>query len=286
MDIGTMYQADDEFRALARRHQAEYRSSVLGALWDTYGNRLTEEDGRALLNYYDKLGVREAKIARFPQYKAERDADMLRSEHIPFNMFGPLRARPETAVQVLGKLTGQRFARLLMLEFEWAPEPKSSYLDDRTAFDVYACCRDDRGRRIGVGVEVKYTERGYAIGDTESKRVSDPESIYWRVTRASGAFLSGDERALGSDNLRQIWRNHLLGLAMCLRNDVDDFVSVTLYPSGNVHFTHALVAYRENLVDAARDSVLACTYENYIASLTGGVDIEEWRQYLQRRYVV
>ncbi len=286
MDIGNLYPADDKFRARARKHQAGYRAAVLHCPWDAYGNRLTEADGRALLNYYDKLGVREAKLARFPDYKAERDADMLRSEHIPFNLFGPLKTRPDLASCVLGEMVGRQLAEVLALEFEWAPAPARSYLNDRTSFDVYVCARDHRGHRVGIGLEIKYTERAYAIGATERKRVNDPESTYWRVTRASGAFVDASNRVLASDDLRQIWRNHLLGLAMRLRGNVDDFASVTLYPSGNEHFTHALSAYREHLLDGERQGVLGRTYESFISSLSGGGDIEEWKRYLEKRYIV
>lgn len=288
MDIGALYPADDDFKARARKHQAQYRAEVLGVEWDTYGNRLTKKDGEALLIYYDKLGVREAKIRRFPDYSSKRDGDMLRSEHIPFNMFGPLQTNADLAKQVLGKLIGREIADLLALEFEWAPEPRELYLGDRTAFDVYACLKpkDQQIRCIGLGIEVKYTERGYPIGNTESKRVADHDSLYWCVTRKSGAFVPDGYGALASDDLRQIWRNHLLGLAMRIHGDINDFVSVTLYPAGNTHFTNALAAYRAHLSAEARNSLLGRTYESYFEALGGDNSIMNWREYLQSRYVV
>ena len=91
--IGPQYEHDDHFKAAARLHQSAYRAKVLKVGFDKYGNRLTEWAGRALLNYYDGLGVREALRQRYPTYTKSRDADMLRSEHIPFNLFAPLIGR-------------------------------------------------------------------------------------------------------------------------------------------------------------------------------------------------
>lgn len=94
-EIGSQYGRDDSFKAAARLHQSTYRARVLDVDCEDYGNRLTDADGRALLNYYDGLGIREALRQRYPQYSKERDADLLRSEHIPFNMLAPLADRPD-----------------------------------------------------------------------------------------------------------------------------------------------------------------------------------------------
>ena len=95
IDIGPQYEPDDHFKADARLHQSAYRAKVLKVGFDQYGNRLTESAGRALLNYYDGLGVREALGQRYPTYSKSRDANMLRGEHIPFNLFAPLIGRPD-----------------------------------------------------------------------------------------------------------------------------------------------------------------------------------------------
>ena len=65
---------------------------------------------------------------------------------------------------------------------------------------------------------------------------------------------------LVSDYLRQIWRNHLLGLSMVKNNDIDKFISATLYPSGNDHFQHALSDYRSHLHPSAQKDVFGCTF--------------------------
>lgn len=172
------------------------------------------------------------------------------------------------------------------MKLEWAPEPKHNYLNDMTSFDSYLQGIGENGELVGIGIEVKYTERGYRIGKLEAKRVHDPESTYWVMTRESGLFLGDGHNDLAQDDLRQIWRNHLLGLAMVRRNDIAKFMSVTLYPSGNAHFAHALAKYQGLLKEAARNSVCGCTFERFIECLRGDGAIEKWKQFLIERYLI
>lgn len=286
MNFGPQYRHDDPFKAAARLHQSRYRAAVLHVNFCEYGNRLTDEDGRALLNYYEGLGVREALRRRYPRYSKKRDADMLRSEHIPFNMLAPLEGRPELTRHILAAGLGLDLVGPYEIRIEWAPEPADHYLGDKTSFDGYIQGVGSAGEVVGVGIEVKYTEKGYPIGASEAARVDDPESTYWTTTRESGVFVGGGCKSLADDDLRQIWRNHLLGLAMVQRGDVDDFVSITLYPAGNEHFTVALGTYQGQLLDEARRSVRGCTFEDYIGCLQGDNGIEAWRQYLADRYLI
>ena len=64
--IGPQYEHDDHFKANTRLHQSAYRAKGLKVGFDKYGNRLTEWAGRALLNYYDGLGVWEALRQSYP----------------------------------------------------------------------------------------------------------------------------------------------------------------------------------------------------------------------------
>jgi len=89
-EIGKQYELDDHFKRAARLHQSKFRRDILSVDFNEYGNRLLDIDKR-LLNYYDQLGVRASLRERYPKYSKKRDADMLRSEHIPFNLFGPLK---------------------------------------------------------------------------------------------------------------------------------------------------------------------------------------------------
>lgn len=284
-EIGPQYDPDDNFKSSARLHQSAYRASVLNVGFDEYGNRLTESAGRALLNYYDGLGVREALRRRFPSYSKKRDADMLRSEHIPFNLLAPLIEMPDLTEHLLNKMLGTPLRRPFRVQFEWAPEPAKLYLGDKTSFDTYIEAHDLAGR-VGVGIEVKYTERGYLLGAAEAARVADAESSYWSLTRDSGAFADSECRLLATDDLRQIWRNHLLGLAMKGAGNVDRFISLTIYPSGNRHIADALSKYRTLLTDKGKLDLLECTFERYISCISDSPELENWKTFLRERYIV
>ena len=285
-NIGPQYEPDDQFKAAARLHQSAYRANVLKVGFDQYGNRLTESAGRVLLNYYDGLGVRDALRRRYPTYSRSRDADMLRSEHIPFNLFAPLIDRPDLANSLLYRILGVELSPPYQIELEWAPKPAEKYLGDRTSFDTYIRGADDQGRVVGIGIEVKYTEQGYRLGPSEALRIENPESTYWTTTRESGIFTDTGCKLLATDDLRQIWRNHLLGLKMRAVGDLDRFISVTIFPSGNEHMSHALSRYQRLLTNEGKSDLQSCTFERYIGFLDGDAVIEEWKSFLQDRYLV
>lgn len=284
--IGTQYDQDDAFKAAARLHQSRYRAAVLKVGFSEYGNRLTEENGRALLNYYDRLGVRETLRQRYRHFSNKRDSDMLRSEHMPFNLFAPLLKKPDLTQDVLKSAFGINLVGPFTIRFEWAPKPAENYINDRTSFDTYIQGFNTSGKMVGVGIEVKYTERGYRIGTTEAIRVRDPKSVYWATTRESGLFASDGSDRLGHDDLRQIWRNHLLGLTMIRHGDVSDFMSVTLHPSGKKHIAVAINEYKNLLKEKSSTCVQGCTFEKFIDTLSGDSEVESWKRFLAERYVI
>lgn len=284
--IGEQYTQDDGFKAAARLHQSHYRANNLKIDYDDYGNRLKNEDAEKLLNYYEGLNVRSVLRKRFPVYSKKRDADMLRSEHIPFNLFAPLTVDHELTKQIIQRTFGINCNEIQKVEFEWAPKPKENYLDDATAFDVYISYLNEKNMISGIGIEVKYTEKAYTIGLTEKKKVNDENSSYWSVARASGVFLDFANPAFVSDELRQIWRNHLLGLAMVQRNEIKDFTSIIIFPARNLHFLQVIPDYQDLLCDSCRNLVYGCTYESYITAISGNEEMEHWKEYLQKRYIV
>ncbi len=285
-EIGPQCDGDDRFKAAARRHQSRYRANILNVGYSEYGNWLTDEDAQSLMNYYEGLNTREELRKRYLSYWESRDANMLRSEHIPFNMLAPLKEDSDLAKHIVEGAFGIECQPPFDIRFEWAPDPKEDYLGDKTAFDTYIQYHDRNGRTAGIGIEVKYTEHGYRIGASEAARVADKGSRYWEVTRVSGQFLNQDNELLGHDDMRQIWRNHLLGLAMCQRGEISEFTSIILYPEGNEHFGVVIPKYQHLLKEAYRGQVRGCTFEKYIESITGGEEILKWKGYLSERYLV
>lgn len=280
--IGKQYEPDNEFKAAARLHQSKYRADILNVDCDEYGNRLLDKDARRLLNYYDGLNIRTA----LPSYLKKRDADMLRSEHIPFNLFAPMVVNRILAKDLIQNAFKIKCSEVLCVKFEYAPKTKENYLNDGTAFDVYIHYRGENNKEAGIGIEVKYTEKSYPIGVTEKKNVENQDSKYWKVTRASKAFINDSNPLLKTDAMRQIWRNHLLGLAMVQRKDISEFTSIILYPEGNLHFGHVIPEYRALMRESHQQQVIGRTYERLIAQISGDEEIMRWKAYLERRYLV
>lgn len=286
IEIGEQYYLDDPFMASARLHQSRYRLETLRVDCDIYGNMLKDSDAKDLLNYYGRLGVREELRKRYQKYSKIRDANMLRSEHIPFNMFAPLMGRLDLAKQIMQKAFGVQLEKVTDIKIEYAPEPKEFYLYDGTSFDVYVNYLNSQGKISGLGIEVKYTEHEYAVGLREKGNIENKKSKYWELTDSSGQFVDESKDYLACDKMRQIWRNHLLGLAMKQRNDLSEFTSITMHPSGNLHFTKAILEYHSLMKPEFRKTVIGCTFEKYIDAINGDVKILDWKKYLFERYIV
>lgn len=292
-EIGKQYFMDDAFKAKARVHQSNYRASVLKVDFNEYGNRLTDEDAKLSLNYYGGLGVIETKNLRYPNYSKTRDADMLRSEHIPFNIFVPLKNKLELATQIFKTYKNLQVKEVVMIEIEYAPKDKRKYLDDATSFDAYIEFINNQDKRCGLGVEVKYTEQAYKLTQDSSEylKVNNKNSKYHIITNESNKFVEGTISEMIKDDFRQIWRNYILGLSMVKNNELEHFYSMTLYPSGNIHFADKLPKFLELIQPEFKNEVFGETFENFFEKLkleTSKLNDEEydkWVHYLNERYL-
>ncbi|MCL4750461.1 MAG: hypothetical protein KJ015_09885 [Myxococcales bacterium] len=291
-DWGAQYPKDDPFKARARLHQSRFRADVLGLdEYRDYGNRLSTRDALAGRNFYGWPGVVEAAAARYGRKDSPVWHDMLRSEHIPFNLFVPLRDLPWGRI-LFGEWLGSPVSAVTQILVEWAPKPRRAYLNDNTSFDTWVECRLEDGRRAGIGIEVKYTEGPYSWGKTERARMFDEGSLYHQVHRRAGLYAEGALNHLRTRALKQLWRNQLLGAAMLARSDrsIDVFTSVLVYPAGNAHYAKAAREYGRLLDASARPSFGAVTFEGLMAAYRklggSGATSQRWVEYLEHRYLV
>lgn len=221
----------------------------------------------------------------------------LRSEHIPYNLFFPMMKecnREVTRDFFNDLLSTDAISKVQEVNIEYAPQPKYNYLCDGTSFDTFILYRHRDGSKGGIGIEVKYTEREYQIGETEYKNTHDEQGHvklsehYQRATNGSGYYLPDSEEKLVSDILRQIWRNHILGASMVLHGDLSHFVSLTLYPEANPHFRVASEEYRKVLTAKGASTFFTFTYEKLFETLSRHFRTEEqqaWIEYLYHRYL-
>lgn len=292
--IGKQYPKDDDFKAKARLHQSKYRSEILNVDFDEYGNRLTKAHAVNLLNFYPKLGVPETLKKRYPKYSKGLYADMLRSEHIPFNVIAPLEQDLILAVKVFNQLLSSiEIASIERIEVEYAPSPALEYLNDRTSFDAYIEFKTSTNESGILGIEVKYTEHEYKLkkGSKEDSDINNPDSPYNRISAEQNLFVPDAIPHLKSDMLRQIWRNHLLGESMLIHPQLDfkHFISIILYPCGNLHFEEAIPSYQSYLLPEQKHKLQGITFETLFQSLNEfntSPDFQVWIDYLIKRYIV
>ena len=291
-DFGPQYRFDDDFKRRARLHQSKFRAMALGlAECRGYGNRLCTADALASKNFFAWPGMVAAIERRYGLADTKLTFDMLRSEHIPFNFFVPLREHV-AMIPLAREWSGVDVASILSIEIEWAPAPKARFLDDNTSFDAYVEYLARDGARGAIGVEVKFTEREYPWGKTERARMFDDRSRYLLVHAGSGIYSTGGLQFLRTPRFKQLWRNQLLGEAMLQFPTLgfEYFTSVLLYPKGNAHFVEVTREYEKLLVPARPGATFrGVTFEDFIARCrehARAPQDREWADYLAGRYIV
>lgn len=295
----------EAFKRKARQHQIEFRENELGVGFYKYPNVLKLEDAKKGLVFFE--GFRQEILDElrkpFPTTSSAPSGQMLtnllRSEHIPYNFFFPMRKDLDGCKNLFNKVLGtNEISSIQDILIEYHPEPIMDYLDDHTAFDVYIPYYNKSNQLCGIGIEVKYTEKEYPLrpNTREYNHVKDENGItrlseaYAKVTEQCGYYkneVSPDD--LISNKFRQIWRNHILGASMVIHGDIEKFTSVTVYPQENIHFSmDAMPKYKSFLTDEQYSSFVPLSYENLFERMRECLNLEhkeEWIAYLKRRYL-
>lgn len=222
VDLGPQYEGDDTFTARMRRHQSWYRACVLGLPYGTgptrnakkrLGNMLTREDGAAGRNFLTE------EIARVAQARLREGGgavepfrllhNMLSSQPMCFNLFGPLLRDRELAARLLPALVPDAVREVTRVALEWAPQPANEYLGDRTAFDAFIEYRTIDGGLCALGIETKLTE-------PFSRRQYDGESYrrWMGLPRAAITWRTDVAERVHAIEHNQLWRDHLLTVAL------------------------------------------------------------------------
>ncbi len=229
---------DDRFGRRMRQHQGWWRACVLDL---PPGER--SEDGRTVCNRLPRAMVAQDKSLNFltPQalaaaqrtlagrgakaagivQEARLYGNLLSSQPLAFNFFGPLAEDPELrlARRMLPQLLGLGDVEITGIEFEYAHSEKP--INDNTAFDV--AVKFARGGRPGlVGIECKYTEP-FSPEPYDRQRYRD-------VFETSKAFTAAYDDLVQSC-YNQLLRTHLLSQALRLAGDFTE-VHTCVFSSG------------------------------------------------------
>jgi len=290
-----------EFKKKAKQHQVNYREKHISPDYNTYVTWLTDEAGNGGRNFFDGFGVFEAVQQRYPKFYVDLYSDMLRSEHIPFNLFVPFKHDLTFCKNVFNEILGGCIKSIDKqaiidrgenIKIEFAPSPKENYLNDRTSFDTYIeYTHQDNSKGI-ICIEVKYTEKEYKleVGSTQEKTINDKSSKYFSVSKDCGLYEQTSMDLMLTDIFRQVWRNQLLAESIRLvHNDKFKYSSsLTFYPEGNGHFTDTSEKYIAMLLDN-KNTFVPVTYENFLIACLKHCpnnDFKKWIDYLTDRYIV
>ena len=286
------------------------------------------KDGKIFYEGYRRLIMDEIKNLKSSGLYTPSGMMMrhtLRSEHIPWNVFFPMSLSENNLKHakdifnfIINQVSpeSQKILEITAIKVEYAPidekateEPFTKcYLNDRTSFDTYIEYVAEDGEKGGIGIEVKYTEEGYQPGDTEKKAAitdyKNPKYRYLDVMKKSLYYIPAAFKPdikhphlwspLVSNELRQIWRNHLLGASMVQHRDIKYFLSLHLYPKGNIHFhgdeehMGAVKYYQSWLSPEGQKTWKAITFEELFHLIQKNFTDSQgndWANYLKERYL-
>ncbi len=283
---------DLSFKAAAAAHQSKFREENLMLPSDKHENHLMQEDAEKGANFFKSLGIFDA-VKLHAKFHKSLYTNMLRSEHIPFNFFIPLKNNPELAKNFFNELFKNKIQSIDNLKIEYSPKPAKKFLNDETYFDVYIeYTHKDKAKGV-IGISLKYTENTYpvAVNSEEDLALKNPQSVYYQVTEKTHFYKPEHIAQLSQDKFREIWQRQLLGEAI-LQKTKSPFKYATLilmYPKGNLHLGEVAAEYSGFLKPQQPTKFIHLTYENFLSALRKATKEQrflDWAKYLNSRYIV
>jgi hypothetical protein len=205
--------------------------------------------------------------------------NLLSSQPLAFNTFGPLKLDLDLATRVVAELLPGFMAEVTDIRFEHAPARGHLALTgDRTAFDLLIRGRTNNGQRAFIAVEIKYSESATPTSRPLHAR-------YDGLAPATGLFVDPTAPGLRAGPTQQLFRQHCLAQAM-LQQDLADVGTFVLIAPRLNHLAHAATsAYREHLAEPGPNQApfVTLTLEQVIEAFAAAGQ-PKYAQALHRRY--
>jgi len=269
---------DTRFRSMARLRQSLWREEhgyPCGRYLDgagrsrRLGSMVSSRIGRTGINLIDPSLIPLVQYAIAYRevgaliYVDRLWTNLLTSQVLVFNLFGPFKQRPALATAVMRRLVPDLVGEITDVIFEHSSgcgHPR--FTADHTAFDVLLRCTTPQGRRAFLALELKFSEAPAGIASPARPR-------YDALSREAGGFRDPDAPALRYAPVEQFWREQLLVTAMLSTGAYDAGRLLVIAPALNAECQTAITRYRNELVsdDPAGTRFQAIALEDLVTAI-------------------
>jgi len=293
--IGPQYARDNLLTSKMRKHQSWYRANELHLPYGTgpgpndtssYGNMLTRVDGEAGRNFLTQE-IYEVALDRIAQGSGAVEKyrllhNMLSSQPMCLNLFGPLVGDHDLAKNLLKTIVPEKISEVTRVEIEWAPQPATNYLNDHTAFDAFIEYRTEDGQLVGLGIETKLSE-------PFSQKVYDrPEYRRW-MQLPDSPWCPDSWNKVQAVEYNQLWRDHLLTVALRFhpKSIYDRTRLMLVYHPEDINCAGNFLNYK-NLLRNDDDSLFSLSLDQIVVrwlSVVKKDDNKKWLGSFKKRYI-
>lgn len=206
------------------------RGSMLDDDGDAAGLNFLSDDVRAA--YDHRVAVTSEGVSA---WRTRRN--LLASQPMAFNLFGHLSRNLDLATDTFARILGaDEVDAITSIEIERL----STALGDRTAFDAFATYRRADGTNACLAIETKLTE-------PFSQQHYDWERYTNQSAFSTDVWTTSDTAELGDLRWAQLWRNHLLGRAESIAEQLGPVTVLVVYHPLDTKCAQAVDGYRELL---------------------------------------
>jgi hypothetical protein len=195
--------------------------------------------------------------------------NLLTSQALTFNLFGPFKQNLALATAVMRRLVPDLVGEVTGVRFEHSPgRGQPRFTADHTAFDVLLHCTTPRGRNAFIAIEVKYSEAPAGLASPARPR-------YDALSREAGVFRDPDAPALRYAPIEQFWREQLLVTALLNTGAYQEGRLIVIAPAANTDCQTAITRYRTELIsdDPAETRFQALTLDDFTTAIgSAGAD--------------
>lgn len=205
--------------------------------------------------------------------------NLLSSQPLVFNLFGPLKLDLGTATAIFNEIAPGFITELTDILFEHSPgRGNLRFSGDGTAFDVLIRGIGPAGQRRFIAIEVKYSENGHEPPPRFTGRFDD-------IAPGTGLFVDPTDEALRANPIQQLFRQMCLAHTMLDAGLYDEGLHLFIAPALNTPAQKVATSFIPHLKSPSEGRLpfMAVTLESFVETIAGIGSIAHARA-LHRRY--